>query len=384
MFLTELVLVVWVVLGLVHIGIPLAYFGVMRRVASSRDYGLKMSVEWEPSVSIIVPTFNESPVIEKKLRNLAEMDYPIEKIEIVVVDSASSDGTAQHARNALEGIGLKGAVLEEKERKGKASGLNTGLKQVSGELVCISDAECLWNKEALRNAVKYLSDPSVGSVSGVHASQEMGSLPVSLENSYRSIYRAVRIGESKVHSTPVAEGEIQLFRRADLPGFDPGVGGDDSDAALTMVEKGFRAISAEDVVFFEPTPSAWRARFRQKIRRGQHVLQAFQAHRRLFTGRSALAGIIFPMEFFLYAINPVLFVPFITFTLWALALFPLVLYLALVGGLGIVLIPGLRRMGVTYLTNNLIMLAALFQEARGNKQLTWEKIEENRLGHGGT
>ncbi len=384
MFVTGLVLVAWVVLGLVHLGIPLAYFGVMKRLASSRDYGLKMSVEWNPSVSIIVPTYNEGPVIEKKLRNLAEMDYPTDKIEIIVVDSASSDGTADHARKVLQELSFRGTVLEETERKGKASGLNTALKYVSGDIVCISDAECVWNKEALRNAVKYLSDPSVGSVSGVHASQETGTLPVSLENSYRSIYRAVRIGESKLHSTPVAEGEIQLFRRADLPIFDTRVGGDDSDAALAMVEKGLRAISAEDVVFFEPTPRAWRARFKQKIRRGQHVLQAFLAHRRLFTRRSSSTGIIFPMEFFLYAINPILFFPFIALTIWAMALVPLVLYLAIVSGVVIAVIPSLRSTGVTYLTNNLIMLAALFQEARGNKQLTWDKIDENRLDQRGT
>jgi cellulose synthase/poly-beta-1,6-N-acetylglucosamine synthase-like glycosyltransferase len=384
MFVTELVLVSWVVLGLVHLGVPLAYFGVMKRLASSRDYGLKMSVEWKPSVSIIVPTYNEGLVIEKKLRNLAEMDYPTEKIEIIVVDSASSDGTADQARKVLQELSFRGTVLEETERKGKASGLNTALKYVSGDIVCISDAECVWNKEALRNAVKYLSDLSVGSVSGVHASQEIGSLPVSLENSYRSIYRAVRIGESKLHSTPVAEGEIQLFRRADLPGFDTRVGGDDSDAALAMVEKGLRAISAEDVVFFEPTPTVWRARFKQKIRRGQHVLQAFLGHRQLFTRRSPSTGIIFPMEFFLYAINPILFVPFTVLTIWAIALVQLVLYLALVSAVVIVVIPSLRSMAVTYVTNNLIMLAALLQEARGNKQLTWDKIEENRQYQRGT
>ena len=353
----------------------------MGRLASSRGYGLTLSKEWEPTVSIIVPTYNESPVVEKKLRNLAEIDYPRDKVELIVVDSASSDGTAMQARRAFGEMGFTGLVLEETERRGKASGLNTGLKRASGELVCISDAECLWNKETLRNAVKYLSDPSVGSVSGVHASQAPGSsLPVGMENSYRSIYRAVRIGESKIHSTPVAEGEIQLFRRADLPGFDTRIGGDDTDAALAMVEKGLRAISAEDVVFFEPTPGVWGARFRQKIRRGQHVIQAFLGHRRLFTRRSTPAGIIFPMEFFLYAVNPILFVPFAALTIWVVAIFPPVLYLSLAGLAVIVLVPSLRQMGATYLTNNVIMLAALYQEARGNKQLTWEKIEENRLG----
>src|SRR5438309_11226036 len=232
----------------------------MGRVASSRNYGLNLSKAWEPTVRLIVQAWNEGTVVGKKLRNLAEIDYPREKVELIVVDSASSDGTATQARKAFEEMGFKGVVLEETERRGKASGLNTGLKRASGELVCISDAECLWNKETLRNAVKYLSVPAVGSVSGVHASQALGSsLPVSMENSYRSIYRAVRIGESKVHSTPVAEGEIQLFRRADLPGFDPRVGGDDRDAALDMVENGVGEVGAEDVVFFEPTPKIWRA-----------------------------------------------------------------------------------------------------------------------------
>src|SRR5437879_7459744 len=65
----------------------------MGRLASSRGYGLNLSKEWEPTVSIIVPTYNESPVVEKKLRNLAEIDYPRDKVELIVVDSASSDGT---------------------------------------------------------------------------------------------------------------------------------------------------------------------------------------------------------------------------------------------------------------------------------------------------
>jgi hypothetical protein len=85
------------------------------------------------------------------------------------------------------------------------------------------------------------------------------------------------------------------------------------------------------------------------------------------------------MEFFLYAVNPILFVPFAALTIWVVAIFPLVLYLVLAGLAVIVLVPSLRQMGATYLANNLIMLAALYQEARGNKQLTWEKIEENRL-----
>src|SRR5207244_11588707 len=104
----------------------------------------------------------------------------------------------------------------------------------------------------------------------------------------------------------------------------------------------------------------------------------------LFIGTYPTFGIVVPMEFFLYAINRVLFVPFIALPVCAVALAPTILFLALIGGLVVILVPSLRSMAVTYATNNLIMLAAWLQEARGNKQLTWEKIEENRLGQRGT
>ena len=86
------------------------------------------------------------------------------------------------------------------------------------------------------------------------------------------------------------------------------------------------------------------------------------------------------MEFFLYAVNPVLFLPFVALTIWVVAIFPILLYLVLAGVAVIILVPSLRQMGATYLSNNLIMLAALYEEVRGNKQLTWDKIEENRAG----
>lgn len=198
------------------------------------------------------------------------------------------------------------------------------------------------------------------------------------EHAYRSVYRTLRIGESKLHSTPVGEGEIQLFRRAQLSGFDPNLGGDDTAAALGMVEKGLRAISAEDVVFFEPTPLRWRSRFRQKIRRGQHVLQAFIRYRSLLFGKSTFSRLVFPMEFFLYVINPILFLPFVFLTVWlvtSILVFGVVLIVALVLAL---VIPATRTVVSAYLSNNVIMLAAEFQELRGEKQLKWTKIDENR------
>jgi len=369
-----------IAIGAIHIGVPFAYFGTMKRVTSNRDYRIKLNMEEEPTVSILIPTYNEATVIEKKLRNIVETAYPKEKLQILVVDGASSDDTVDLAKNALESSQLQGSVIEEASRKGKSFGLNTALKQASGDLICISDAECIWERNALKNATRYFSDPSIGSVSGIH--EIMGPrdvLSVAVENSYRSIYRALRIAESKLDSTPIAEGEIQLFRRNDLAGFDTRVGGDDTSAALSMVGKGLRAISAQDVIFYEPAPVEWRSRFTQKIRRGQHILQAFVSHRDLLFKRSIFSSVIFPMEFFLYIVNPILFVPFVIVASMFLASSLSLLLVTAAGAVVIVLTPFLRNAAATYLSNNLTMLAAVLQEIRGQKQLTWTKIQETRF-----
>lgn len=375
----SLLFIFWIAVGSIHLGMPLAYFGVMKRIGKGRGYNLSTKSDRQPTISIIIPTYNEATVIKEKLSNISLSDYPSDRMDVIVVDSGSTDSTANLARDFFSQNNLKGQVVEEKERSGKSGALNIGLKHALGELVCISDAECKWDRQALGNAARYLSDPTVGSVSGVHhISSSNETMAGNVEGSYRSIYRMLRIAESKLHSTPVGEGEIQLFRRRDITGFDPNVGGDDTCAALCMIEKGLRAISAEDVVFFDPAPPAWGIRFTQKIRRGQHVLQAFLKHKRLLSGKNIFSRVIFPMEFFIYAVNPIIFPIFIFLTGWVMITNPLIAALIAIGAAIVVAVPNLRTTASTYLSNNVTMLAAIIQEARGNKQLVWTKIEENR------
>jgi len=371
--------VLWIVVGSIQLGIPIGYFALMKRLTAKRNYHLTLQSKTEPTVSVIVPTYNEASVIEQKLSNITQGSYPVSRLELIVVDSASTDRTAAIAGEFLKLNRFNGQVVEENQRTGKSAALNIGLGRATGELICISDAECGWDKNALRNAVRYFSDPSVGSVSGVHHVPDSGqTMAGNVEGSYRSVYRMLRVAESKLDSTPIGEGEIQLFRRRDLDHFDTNVGGDDTCAALCMVEKGLRAINADDVVFFDPAPPAWRARFRQKIRRGQHVLQAFLKHKRLLWGKGVFSRLIFPMEFFIYAINPTLFLPLLVLTGIVMATIPIIAYLVTAAVILTMAIPSLRTTATTYVSNNLTMVAAILQEARGNKQLVWTKIDENR------
>jgi cellulose synthase/poly-beta-1,6-N-acetylglucosamine synthase-like glycosyltransferase len=377
--LTSLLLILWIIVGAVHLGIPLGYFGVMRRLGARRDYGVKQS-PIEPQVTIIIPTYNEEAVIVKKLVNLVESDYPSDKLEIIVTDGGSNDRTVELAREFIEQKGLVGRVFTHRERRGKSYDVNLGLAAAKYDLICLSDAECMWNREALRNALKYMADPAVGSVTGVHLIERPGeTLSHNIEGSYRGVYRMLRIAESKLHSTPVAEAEIQVFRHGDIKEVDPRVGADDTCIALCVVDKGLRAIAAENVLFYDPTPPTWYSRFRQKFRRGQHILQAFLKHRGLIFGRGIFSKLIFPMEFFMYVLNPIIFPSFLFLTGWVMITNLFLAMLVAAGLLIVVLVPSLRTSLTTHVTNNLIMLTALIQEARGEKHLVWTKIDETRV-----
>src|SRR3989442_14694351 len=136
----------------------------MKRIGSRRGYNLAIGSERQPTISIIIPTYNEATVIKEKLSNISLSYYPSDRIDVIVVDSGSTDNTGNLAREFFAQNRLKGEVVEEKERSGKSGALNIGLKHALGELVCINDAECKRDRQAPGKDTRYLSDPTVGAV----------------------------------------------------------------------------------------------------------------------------------------------------------------------------------------------------------------------------
>jgi len=156
------------ILSALHIVIPYVYYTYMKLIAEKRSWNLFTDKNYEPTVTIIVPTYNEAHVIVNKLQNIEKLDYPKDKLEVIIVDSASTDGTANITKKYIteNEVALRILVLEESHRSGKAKALNYALQHASGEIIATSDADCLWATDSLRNAVRYLSDSSVAAVCG--------------------------------------------------------------------------------------------------------------------------------------------------------------------------------------------------------------------------
>jgi cellulose synthase/poly-beta-1,6-N-acetylglucosamine synthase-like glycosyltransferase len=371
----ELVWSILVGVSVVPFGLYLLY---MRKVAEHKSWNITMDSAYEPNISLAIPTYEEENIITRKLDNVAGLDYPKQKMEVIVIDSASNDKTVYLAREwSKKHPDIRTSIICQVERRGMVNAINEGLKNANGEIFIKTDADCQLLKESVRNAIKYMADPQVGSVAGLHiieAGKETSS--VKTERAYREFYTWLRIGESKLYSTVLYEGELMLVRKEllDRIGFDEDVGGDDVSTALRVSEQGYRAISAEDAYFIEQTPYSWREKFRQKIRRGRHVFQALWKYKYLiYQKKTSFHRLILPFETYIYVINP-----FFTLFLAIFSVAMVVKYSWLLLLTPFLLISRIREMFITFFVSNWIMFSAILLEAAGKEKVTWQKIKEIR------
>jgi len=268
--------VIAIVLAGIHFGAPLAYYFYMKRKYLNRPWNVKVDENYRPEVTVIVPTYNEVKFIQRKLDNIYGQDYPKSLMEVIVVDSASDDGTVDLVKRwASEHRDVDLRLVEEPERRGMVPALNYVLQhcRISGEIVVFTDVDAFWEINALTKVAKYFADPNIGAVTASITPTTLAN--DFLEGTYRNYYNLLRIAESKVHSTPIHNGAFMAFRTSllyKMGGIPDYTGNDDSTPASVIAFMGYRAIQIDDVVVKEPVRES---QFRRKVRRAQHLLLSF-------------------------------------------------------------------------------------------------------------
>jgi cellulose synthase/poly-beta-1,6-N-acetylglucosamine synthase-like glycosyltransferase len=158
-----------------------------------------------PTVSLIVPAYDEEEVIAAKVANALALDYPREQLQIVVASDGSTDATAARAREAGASLVL------ELPPGGKVAALNAAAEQAAGEILAFSDANSVWSRDALRRLVAPFADPGVGYVCGqVRFLDPDGG---NLEGMYWRYEMAVREAESALAGVTAGNGAIYAVRR---------------------------------------------------------------------------------------------------------------------------------------------------------------------------
>ncbi|MEK6274726.1 MAG: glycosyltransferase family 2 protein [Actinomycetota bacterium] len=217
--------------------------------------------EIEPSVSVVVAAHNEEDVIERRVRNLLQLDYPADRLEVVVASDASSDRTDEIVeRLAGEDSRVK---LVRCPRGGKVAAQNLGVHASTGEIVGFSDANAVWQPGALRLLVRSFADPAVGYVSG-RASYEAPD-GTNREGAYWRFELWLRMQESRLGSITAGNGPIYAVRRSDWVDLEPWCG-HDLGLPYLMVQRGRRAVYDPEAVSIEKPSRDIEDEYRRKVR----------------------------------------------------------------------------------------------------------------------
>lgn len=216
-----------------------------------------------PSATLIISAYNEAAVIGKKLDNALALVYPPGLLEIVVVSDASDDGTdAILAQYAGRGVRL----LRQPERRGKTAGLNWALPQLTSEIVIFSDANAIYNPDALLKLARNFGDPDVGCVTGEARYLVDGDAAADVgERLYWRYEMLVKRLETAVGSMVGGDGAIYGIRRAlwqTLP--DNAI--NDFLNPLQIVASGWRAVYEPDAICYEETAGGVRVEYKRRIR----------------------------------------------------------------------------------------------------------------------
>ncbi|MDO6459857.1 glycosyltransferase family 2 protein [Granulosicoccaceae sp. 1_MG-2023] len=234
--------------------------------------------DW-PSVSIVIAAHNEAENLQRKLDNLAALDYP-GSVETVVVSDGSTDGTV-----ALLAARDDVLLVDCAQARGKPSALNAGMQRATGEIIVFMDARQTIEQGSLQALVKYFSLPEVGAVSGELVMTDGENHEAANIGLYWRYEKFIRACESRYFSTAGATGALYAIRRTDFVPHRPETLLDDFETPVATLRKGKRTLFEPAAVAYDRPSDNVADEFRRKSRTLAGNYQSFMWNLWLFNPR---------------------------------------------------------------------------------------------------
>nr|WP_282571405.1 glycosyltransferase family 2 protein [Methylonatrum kenyense] len=365
----------------IYLGYPLL-LAILAR--SARPVALRE--DHRPRVSILIPAYNEAAVIEQTLHNKLDLDYPADRLEILVVSDAADDGTDAIVESIAAGSRVRLHLFRQSSRQGKTAGLNRLVDAARGEVVAFSDANSIWAQDALAKLVRNFADPTVGYVSGrMLYTHPDGSLVGDGSSAFMRYENWLWRQETAVGSVVGVDGGIDAMRR-DL--YQPLAANQLPDFVqpLKVVEAGYRVIHEPDAVLREPALDDSGSEFGMRVR---VTLRALHALRDMAHLMNPLARPLFALQLISHKLLRYLaFLPLLAALLSNLVLLAdggiyLLAAAAQIGFYGVALqahgsrgpLPRWRMVPFYFTLLNLACARAAYAYLRGEQRVTWTPRE---------
>ena len=236
-----------------------------------------------PSVSLIIAAYNEEKVIAERLDNALAMDYPRERLQILV----ASDGSSDRTEDIVASYASKGVLLLSLPRRGKIQTLNAAVARASGKILVFTDANIMCRADTLRELVANFADASVGGVAG-HTAYTLD--PDSESSSYgeRLYWRYdtwLKKLESQTGSIVSAHGGLYAIRRVLFRPIPDGAVTDDFAISTSVIAHGYRLVFEPNALATEVAVPEAQREFRRRVRLMTRGLRGVFLRRRLLNPR---------------------------------------------------------------------------------------------------
>ncbi|MBK8464844.1 MAG: glycosyltransferase family 2 protein [Chloracidobacterium sp.] len=371
------------VLGYVYVGYPLLVHLISLLFPSTIE-----RAEIEPNVTVLITAFNEEDSISEKLENTLRIDYPNDKLEILV----ASDGSTDRTDLIVEEFASRGVKLFRQEgRVGKTTTQNNAVEQAAGEIILFSDATTMYREDVFRQLLPAFADKSVGCVAGrLNYVDDLSTTVGRGAKSYWGYETFIKIAESRACSLIGASGCLYAVRRS---AYEPMYAEACSDFLIctNLYRKGLRSVFAPDAVCFEHTNRRAADELRMRVRViSQTFTDLWRSRDMLNPLKSGFFAIeLISHKVLRYAVPLILFVFFAASIVFASAsafyaaamLLQLLFYsMAFIGWLleRAGKRPHLLAMPLYFVLANLASVMAFYKFLRGETFARWEPIRQAR------
>jgi len=365
-----------------YVGYPIVLFIITKLSRRERH---SVDDDYRPSVCLLISAFNEEKIIRKKIENSLSLDYPRDKLTILVASDGSDDRTVSIAQD-YEDLGVE--LFHRKARSGKSAVLNQVVKTLDHDIVVFTDANAMFAEDAIIKLVRHFKDSKIGCAVGKLRYVDRHTTSVARgEGLYWRYEGMLSVLESSLGSVLVANGSIFAIRRELFPELCPEIA-NDFQIPMEIGARGYGVIYEPEAMAFERSTIFWQEEFQRKVRiivRGLTGYSTLRSKIRGFRGfqffaHKLLRWAIGPVLFLTLLSNAVLMENSVFYTVTMMG--QLFIYLAAVNGWR------MRRtrkphplfyLPFYFTMVNLAAVVAMAKFFSGERQRVWEKAESARF-----
>jgi cellulose synthase/poly-beta-1,6-N-acetylglucosamine synthase-like glycosyltransferase len=290
----------------------------------------KEETDYKPNISIIIPCYNEEKNIEKCLNAVYNSNYPLEKIEVIIVDDGSTDKTAEIVKNYPKNI-----KLVKGKHAGKSEALNLGIKNTQYNIICTIDADTEIENTTLKKLVQPFLNQNVGATNGSCIAKNKNSLLGLFQNIEYHYNNLIRKSFSMLFNNGIwFYGAFACYRKDLLEKigyFKKDSMTEDADIALEIYTAGYKTINVHDAFGHVLVPSTFKAFIKQRTRWWMGVLQALKKNKHLFSRKSSPSILFLFINQYWWSFYSIVSLPIIAYQFYywfphASSLYPILTY----------------------------------------------------------